>query len=163
MIKYISSIKGDFSKTKFKKVTNNYFFAAPFGGLYAATYDPRLKYKTEWNRYCKNNNLEYKKHIIFELKKEAKIYVIDSQKDLIDLVELVGKVKNNCMDIGFQIVPDFEAAAKLYDAIYLSHNGQIETNIPKSNRQYNLYEWKTETLYLMNYDIIKGWKTINVE
>lgn len=158
------------SVSKFKKV-NNYSDIPnkPSGGLWSSTFTLRNKYCSDWHRYCDEvlTNRDTRKAVLFNFKNNTRIYRINLQEDLINLVNQYGQYNHpaNEMFINFGIEPryisiDFENVSKYYDVIHLTKKGMHSTRSPFDNRQYNLYTWDVECSFIMNFDCINDWKPI---
>jgi hypothetical protein len=151
--KWISLGKAPLLKDMFDSIENIPLFPKPSGGLWICPYHPQRKFKSAWQKWCSENNFrEYKIGSIITLPKNTRTYIIDSQKDLIQLIDEVGS-SPECELFPFWKIIDFEKASKRYDLIYLTEKGQHETRIPWNNREYNLYSWDVCCGLLLNYKI----------
>lgn len=166
--KLLSIGKTKLNKKCFNNIKNRQEFIKPDGGLWTSPYMPKEKFYSAWHEWCIKENYEIglsDNAIIIELKDDTLFYCIDSQQDLIDFIEIVGRQESiieKAIGICNQVVPDWENASKIFDVIYLTEKGQIETRIPYDNFKYNLYGWDCESCLIMNYDCINTWKYVEL-
>jgi len=131
----------------------------PYGGLWVSPYVRNGKYKSHWHEWCEQN--EFKtctEGTIIKLQDNLNVYIINSQIDLMKLIEEVGEY-NPFPDIGFDFMwktVDFEEAAKKYDLIYLTRQGLNCTRLPFRNHKFNLYTWDVSCAILFDFKCIKG-------
>ncbi|MGL4774520.1 MAG: hypothetical protein ACRC2K_13245 [Clostridium sp.] len=148
-MKYISLGRDWINNILFNSNLKNNKINKPIGGLWASPYHPKEEYISDWEEFCVEsgfllNTLD--KGVIFELKKDARVYTID---EFNDLCFLYCHYKLFDSDSYFELI-DFERIAEKYDAILLTEKGQQDTRytIP------SLYGWDVETLLVLNYDAI---------
>lgn len=152
------------SKDQFKSIQNIRDFVKPKGGLWTSPYTPNSEYYSAWHEWCIHEDFNSglsKDSVIVELKKYAMYYVIDSQNDLKDFIEIVGECESEfTKSTGhkFAVYPNWENASAMFDAIYLTQKGAWDTHIPFENREYNLYGWDCETVLILNFDCIDKWE-----
>ena len=142
---FITLGKTVLTKETFKAPKNS--FVKPDGGIWACRYTPDEEFVSEWQRWCKFEQFpgNWNQGVVFNLKPNARIYTIDSYEDL---ERLVKQYKYNLFISQY---PDFEALAKVYDAIELTGRGQIETGF---SEPYNLYGWDVASILILNFDAI---------
>jgi hypothetical protein len=163
--------------SKFPTLSKEYFikpinrWIKPTGGLWSSTYTPNNKYISGWHEFCSIEfetgiaNSPYK--IIFDISKNARIYTINSQEDLISLIDNYGyyldqatKVLEELGTKPTYLCLDFENLAKHFDVIHLTEEGQWRTRMPLKNMAYNLYGWDVESSLILNINVIKNQKVI---
>lgn len=143
----ISFGKTELREERFIKPQNDWI--KPIGGIWGSTYLKDQEISSDWERWCISENFEYNREeaVIFTLRKDAKVYEIDSVEDL-NLLAMVYNVHGNCMPL----MLDFEAiVAAGIDAIHLTEKGQAETRF---SRPYSLYGWDVESWLILNFDAI---------
>lgn len=160
---FITLGKTVLTKETFKAPKNR--FVKPDGGIWACRYTPDEEFVSEWQRWCKFEQFpgNWNQGVVFNLKPNARIYTIDSYEDLERLAKKY-KYKYNLsisgmVGICFQYL-DFEALAKVYDAIELTGRGQSETRFSKP---YNLYGWDVASILILNFDAIADQQPIEIE
>lgn len=151
---FITLGKTVLTQKSFKAPKNS--FVKPDGGIWACRYTPDEEFVSEWQRWCKFAQFpgNWNQGVVFNLKPNARIYTIDSYEDLERLAKQY-KYKRNLsisgmVGICFQYL-DFEALAKVYDAIELTGRGQSETRF---SEPYNLYGWDVASILILNFDAI---------
>ena len=152
-MKYIHLGREELSEFFFNPIKNQNNWIKPLGGLWCSEY--REDIISNWYQWCDTENFHKEKlnnGVIFELKENAKIFVIDGYKDLLLLLEKY-ELKNEMSN--FLTSLDFESIAKDYDAIKLTESGERETSFSVPS----LYGWDIESMLIMNYDIIKNQKS----
>jgi hypothetical protein len=142
-------------KTLFNPIKNIPYFIKPMGGLWISPYQPQGEYKSDWERWCKEESgfRDYEEGVVLTLPNNIRVCTIDSQEDLMDFIKEVGL--NNNHEDWFTIwkIPDYEKASEKYDLIYLTKKGERETRMPWINRAYTLYGWDASSGILLNYRI----------
>ena len=99
--------------------------------------------------------------VILELKDDARVYTINRQEDLIEFINIVGIAEDELtskLGLRFLVYPDFEKVSKMFDAVYLTEEGQWKTRFSNNGCTYNLYGWDCESLLILNFDCIKNWE-----
>lgn len=98
--------------------------------------------------------------VIIDFKDDVKFFVIDSQEDLIELINIIGEATSELIKIIPSIwkIPNFEVAAEVFDVIYLTNEGQWKTRMPFQNHEYSLYGWDCESTLILNFDCIEKWE-----
>ena len=142
----------DFDNTKCTAIKNQ-TFVKPNGGLWASPYTPDDEYKSEWHRFVSEEMQDKNSEngMVFDFKEESRIYTIDTQEDLINLLNTYGYI-----DSGYSsLFPDFERISKHFDVLHLTERGQWATRLPTKNSKYNLYGWDVECCLILNADVIK--------
>lgn len=149
--KYIHYGTAEFLKEVFEPIKNRPSFCKPTGGLWASPIDSEYG----WRDWCKDEqymDCDDLNSFTFELQDNAKVYVIDSLKDLL----LVPHKVNDDSAFGSVQVIDFEKMAMEYDAIFLTCNGQWKTRYSKFEGYImDLYGWDCESILVMNPGVVK--------
>jgi hypothetical protein len=146
--------KKQLRKSLFNQIENIPHFLKPKGGLWISPYTPQRRYKSDWERWCTEESFgDYNCGVLLTLPNNMRVYIIDSQKDLMEFILEVGVNKD--IEEWFTIwkIPDYEKAAEKYDLIYLTEKGERETRLPWKNRKYSLYGWDCGSGILLNYRI----------
>ena len=127
-----------FMKTKVSPIVNQ-MFIKPLGGLWTSPVDSVFG----WKDWCQSEEYDGLAggQMYVQLKRTAKIYIIDSLEDLKKI-----PIQKELRLYG-TVFPDFEWIAKQYDAIWLTNKGERET---RYTRPHNLYGWDCETVLIMN-------------
>lgn len=155
MHKFLTIGIENIDKNKFVAPKNRDFIK-PAGGLWASPYTPDEEYSSVWHEWCDFNMPGWIKEygVVFELKSDTKILVIDSLEDL----------KNCCTKYGINTslgkVLDFEKIAINYDCIFLTTNGEIST---RYEHEYSLYGWDVESLLVLNIDCVFNSYKVNID
>ena len=138
-------------KDKWVYIKNIQYSNKPSGGLWSIEYTPNEEFKSAWLEWFDSEMPDWAKNygVLFELKKDAKVYTIDSYKDLENIYNKY-PIENKTKVI------DYEKVSKEYDAIILTDKGQCETGISI----INLYGWNCENILIMNFDCIINSKYI---
>lgn len=150
-MQYIHLGRDELSNLFFNPVKNNNCWIKPFGGLWCSEYNENTI--SSWYEWCKRESfkectLDF--GVVFDIKENAKIFVIDKYTDLLRLLE-----EYELKSISYSICSiDFEKLSKDYDAIKLTENGEHETRFSTPS----LYGWDIESMLIMNFDIIKNQK-----
>lgn len=146
----------------FNEVQNELGMVKPRGGLWASPLHERGEHLSPWQRCAKNMGFKVDgEGCIFELTSDARVYIIDTLADLIQLLDEFEAPP--LLDLPF--LPktiDFEAVRHVYDVLYLTENGQYATRLPLQNRDYNLYGWDCESCIILNFDAIGQQEPIDV-
>lgn len=140
----------------FTPIKNDPVVPKPHGGIWASSLLFHQDYYSHWQEFSINTFGKRKKDkqgVIFSLKRNARIYVIDTQEDLMNLVKEVGIAKSPIPYLNTVLV-DFERAQQFYDVIYLTRKGEVETKRPLVHREYNLCGWDVESCLIMNPYVI---------
>jgi len=114
----------------------------PKGGLWTSP----INSNWGWKDWCESENFrDCNEANSFKLKfkNDAKIMLIDSLKDLLNLPKRIIDYGNNCK----REYPDFELLATICDAIWLTEKGQNETHLSYPN---SLYGWDCESVLILN-------------
>lgn len=141
--------KRKFNPAKFKPITNS-SWCKPDGGFWTSPVDTT----DGWVEFCKSENFRLRslKSKVFLKLNSKKILVINSYSDLSKKLEWKKHTYEGMSDSFYTMVPDFESAAKKYDAIYLTSKGQRET---RWTQPISFYGWDCETVLLLNYKKVK--------
>lgn len=142
-MEYIHYGTTEFSKDKFKEIKNERLFTKPIGGLWASRVNSEYGWKnwTEDEHFCTEVYRE-DNYFKFKLKDEAKVLVINSAKQILDLPK-----QKNEFNFSF-ICLDFEKLAKEYDAIevLISQDGKL---------YWDLYGWDCDSILVMNKEMVE--------
>lgn len=136
---------------KFKPVKNREVSNIPVEGtgIWASKYKPRFYYTSKFHEILINNfSKEPQVAFKFELNSDAKICVIDS---LEDLYLLISDFNINVDYLRRGMTLNFEKLSEMYDALYLTEQGQEETF---DSYGVDLSGWYPETLLLFNMECI---------
>lgn len=157
MLKWLTMGITELSVDKFKEPENGYL-NKPIGGLWACKYNENGEFKSEWHRWCYNEEPEWVRNygVVFELKENARIYIIDTEDDLNELLQ---KYKTYALGEIRLATLDFEKIKDDYDCIYLTNNGVHATAF--SNSLPNLYGWDVESLLILKFDCISKCKYVD--
>lgn len=155
--------KKELIREKFNPIKNKIGFNKPEGGIWASPYYPDKEYISGWHEWCSSEMEDWLSNdsVILELKDSARIFIIDSQNDLIKLINLVGTAEDEftkSVKSKLFSCPDFEKASLIFDTILMTEEGQWQTRFSDDNCDYNLYGWDCESLIILNYDCIRNWK-----
>lgn len=147
---FISLGKSELKREYFKP-PRNIGFVKPGGGLWACRYTPGEDYLCDWHYWCESEGFSGKcdKGVLFNIKFNSRIYVINSYRDLENLMGKYEYMGNR--DYKFFSCLDFELLSKDFDAIELTSLGQVETRF---SEPYNLYGWDVASILILNFDII---------
>lgn len=132
----------EFNINLFKKIENDWF--KPKGGLWTSPINSNYG----WSDWCKQNNFrscDLRNSFTISLNDDAKILMIDSRNDLINL-PIINK---------WVSYPDFELLAQEFDAIKLTIKGEAETRFTKP---LSLYGWDCESVLILNSKCINHGK-----
>lgn len=152
--KYLTLGIKDINRESWDEIKNE-AFVKPFGGLWASPYIENGKFKSKWHEFCINilPNREYNYGVLFNLKKNAKVYTIDTYEDFSNLLK--DNKQSTELDKLFNSPRfsflDFEKLSHKYDAIFLTDKGERET---RNFRGPNLNGWDVESLLVLNFDCI---------
>lgn len=139
-----------FNPNKFTPIKND-SWNKPIGGLWTSPQDTKYGWK-QWNESSGYKTCDENNSFTILLKKDAKIFVIDSYEDLKNapLRETVyNKVLRNTF---YSKILDFQEIAENYDAIWLTDKGQQQTH---TSSPLNLYGWDCESVLLLNTQCIE--------
>jgi len=159
--------KEQLNPDQFNTITNQPLSPKPLGGIWASPYVNVGEYKSAWHQFSINIwGGSSSEGVVFTLREGTRIYTVDSQQDLISLIEEVGDATFSLFQ-GVQALLggkylDYEKAIKFYDVIYLTHKGQIETRNVFRNRDCNLYGWDVESCLILNPHVIDTQKPISI-
>ena len=120
----------------------------PYGGIWTSP----LGAEWSWSDWCERENWTRDEDTQYRLSVEegVSVYTIDSQQDLLNLIEQHGR--DDLMRAGKYI--NFESAFEEYDGIHLTTAGQRET---RHSREADLYGWDVECV------LWDGWYFTEVE
>lgn len=143
-----------FDRDKFDAVRNHRGRNKPDGGLWASPIDSEYGWREFCTYECYCEHTLYESSFRFRLTPDAKVYVIDSVRDL---VGVPFKIRDPYCYITHLI--DFEAMAYNYDAILLTKKGERETRHSGLYFGMDLDTWDCECLLVLKPDCVKpcGW------
>jgi len=155
--------KKELSKEEFKPAINNSHSNKPRGGLWVSPYYPDREYISGWHEWCSSEMEHWLSNdsVVLELKDDAKIFTINSQEDLIEFIKIVGIAEDELtskLGLKFLTYPDFEKVSQMFDAVYLTEEGQWSTRFSGNGCDYNLYGWDCESLLILNFGCIEKWE-----
>lgn len=153
-------------KEHFNEIKNLVLSNKPSGGLWASPYERRGRYLSDWHEKSMDMGFEEAKHaVLFSLKEDASVCIIDNQLDLMNVACNYPANESTPMASMFFMSEkyiNFEALKKDYDVIYLTEKGQWATRMPQTNQDYNLYGWDCASCIVLNFDVIDHQETIIV-
>lgn len=148
-MKYIHYGATAFDRKKFKKIRNAMGgFTKPMRGT--GFWASPVQTTWGWKDWCDSNEpdwYEEKKSFIFTLKEDAKVLHLYSIDDALDLP------RRPTYFNALWIVPDFEKAAKFWDAIEL-HLSQEVKDRGTEGLYFGFYGWDCDSILIMNPEII---------
>lgn len=124
-------------KNKFELIKNREFFNKPRGGLWSSPYCEENEFKSDWYRWCQEEqfNSDINIGVIFCLESNSRILKIDSFDDLKFITDKYENINIDEFPIKQKFL-DFEKISKDYDVIYLTNKGEQET---RYTFEYSLY------------------------
>lgn len=140
------------SRDRFVEIKNNHI--KPIGGLWSSTYTPNEEYHSSWAEWCYFEQFfkhQLNRGVIFEFKKTARIFTVDSYIDLCNLKTLAGKYDPTGGMLHFSVGLNYEEAKNHFDVIHLTERGQMETRFSMPD---SLYGWDCECCLILDYDCI---------
>ena len=143
----------NYNKEDFKKVKNSKYLAMknkPDGGFWGCEYTPNSEYRSSWEEYV--NDIEWddmilEKFIKFKIIDNARVLVINNEKDLNELEKKYALKSYQFRDFCNHEVLDYEKISKDYDAIYLTEDGFYDN-------QEKMESWCIESLCVFNPNIV---------
>lgn len=100
----------------------------------------------------KNKISQWNTWMVFTLKKEARVFVIDTLEDYESLISLYGKIMP-CGTNGYMFAHypriNWELFNEDYDALHLTEHGQVAT------RDTYMHGWDMETVLVTNIDVVE--------
>jgi len=116
----------------------------PTGGFWTSTYTPFSKYCSAWLEWCAYEEPEWMTEhcYIVTPKKNIRVYVIDSYRDLELLIESDFRYKPSGDIQPVFVSPDWEKMSQYWDAVMLTEKGERET---RYTQPINLYGWDCES------------------
>lgn len=121
----------------------------PRGGFWTSTFLPRGRFTSDWVCFLGEEALEEKrKHLLLQVKSSAKVFHIDSESDLTELIKkypdtAMMERQKSFMQYGSVDAPiDWESVSKVYDGVHLTEKGQHET---RDSSPYDLSGWDAES------------------
>lgn len=146
---YIHYGHTEFRGKDFRQIKNEAHWNKPrITGLWASPVDSEYGWK-DWCEDEKFGVCRVANSFTFQLSENAKVYVIDSVDDLINVPHKITYSPEFLLRTQFI---DFEKMSIDYDAIYLTWNGQCETRFSKP---MDLYGWDCECILIMNPDVVE--------
>jgi len=141
-----------FKDDKFEEIKNKVCSVKPIGGLWTSPIDSLYG----WKDWVKENDFHTEKYncgFVFNLNDEAKVFEINSPKEIMELPLLeidVGSIEEKSIALIWGEFIDFEKTSEIYDAIHLTEEGQERTRFGKPS----LYGWDCETVLVLNKEAI---------
>ena len=182
---FVSYGTDEFNKDKFKQpYFNEYDVNKPRGGFWASPIDS----KNGWGEWCNNEEFyidKLDKHVLFKIKKNAKIYVIDTKEDLDKVSTMSDESKEKLNDILndiWKFNPHLDKNNKKtydyivnsiktkynhlfkkvlnFDFLYKNYDGVFATNnavtkLRHVNDGEGMYWWDIESICIFNPDAIE--------
>lgn len=146
---YIHYGHTEFREKDFRSIKNEPHWNKPRGtGLWASPTESQYGWK-DWCEAEKFGVCSVENAFAFQLSENAKVYVIDSVDDLVNVPHKITYPPEYLLRTQFI---DFEKMSIDYDAIYLTWNGQCETRL---SRPMDLYGWDCECILIMNPDVME--------
>ena len=145
-ITFISYGLDAFDYSKFRVPTFRAVNNKPRGGFWASPLDSRYG----WSKYCLQTDFQKEnlsKYVLFRLKKDAKIYIIDSKEDM-DVIATDSEYSDKELDI---ITNDFFDNNPQYDRNNEKTFSMVKNVLRKTNRPTPLKVMDFNYLY-NNYD-----------
>jgi hypothetical protein len=136
-------------------IRNGSGLAKPRGGFWTSTYDPQ--YGSGWVRWCVAHE-HYNEPLghnltVLSVPESARIVVVNSMSDLLDLIEQYPRQLRGKRGI------DFEHLAKEYDALHLTQEGYLRTRSRRSSP--NLNGWDCESTVWFRW-VFTEWHQVEV-
>lgn len=177
---------GGIKASKFDNIFNS-FRNKPGGGLWASMYTPEKQYISAWQLYISSHRKEgwtqkrASTHaVLFNLKDDSKIPVIDSWEDykkLVDTFSYKAVFKENGKPLPDDIpgdLIDYRLMSMCYDGIYVTKNGILDAGdtywcndwwnmVKRHEKDTNLVSFGCESLCLFNLDCIENRSYIKLE
>lgn len=119
----------------------NRMFVKPLYGLWTSTYDGQSSAWVDWCRDEQFGDPDACSWFLLQPNKDARVYVVDTQADL---TALVARYPDPTLPAQFRktmTALDFEAISRDYDAVHLTHGGQVATRMSTPS----LYGWDCES------------------
>ena len=157
----ISSI----SKERFMDIKN--IHNKPIGGLWASEYKEDSELYSDWIEWCcsQMTSMINKDSVVFSLKDDANILIIDSLDDYLKIRDKYTFTKTFMDETDYHL--DFEILSKEYDGVFLTNNGVRECCGAELMFTVGrcLFGWDVSSLLLFNLDCIDKWeyKEIDME
>ena len=147
MTTYIHYPRDEFDLNRIAPIKNRPGFNKPIGGLWASAIDAEWG----WRDWCENEGYNFgieDKAVKFKLKDGARVLEIHRISDL-GLIPYQG-MDELSVQTGipvFEMIPDFEALAREYDALDVRAGSNTEL-------YWKLYGWDCDTLLVLNSNSI---------
>ena len=144
----------------------------PLGGLWSSTYTPYKHHQSDWIEWCTWDMPEWigRDNILLEIKDDARIYRINSEKDLTNLYSIYPNNYPSAHTGYMGCFLDYEKIKKEFDIIWLTPLGQQETRYHidmkgewndgiRYDRYLDLYGWDCESSLILN-NVVNRFKKI---
>ena len=140
----------------------------PVGSLWGSTFTPNEKHCSDWVRWCDESTYRPADYgVIYSLHKNARIYTIDSQEDLGELVRRYPAFDDRELNVPGRrrkVYLNFGEISKDFDVIHLTDKGNIANhsyfNMAEVEIQgdkysvFSLNSWDVETWLILNFDAV---------
>lgn len=159
---------------KFEKIKNKAILdTKPVNGLWLSSYNKDVG--SYWMEWCKQEEWHQDGQVgsLLKIKDKSRIFIIDNLDDLKTLNLFYG-IKSNYGNNSYYL--NFETISRDYDGIYLTKNGEretdvystymlkeLETGFYKFKPRINLCGWECECLLVFNPEILEFVKTIKIK
>jgi hypothetical protein len=140
------------------------FANKPVGGLWASAYKlDEFGHRSNWERYAYASEIRFYEeyeYIRFKIKRcptvSPLVLIINSLEDLDKLDRALFNTIRNTKDGNKYLCLNFELIAQIYDAFYLTENGESELSCIGPEYGYVPFNyWDCDTLIVFNKSIIK--------
>lgn len=143
------------SPYRIQPIRNRPHFCKPLGGLWTSTFD--LQRGSDWIQWCLYEQFNVPKDNVWNgyiliPARDARLFIIDSEQDLIDMLSWYGELP--APEYDYNRYPNFENMLSDFDGIRLTEQGEKETRL---SRPHNLYGWDCESTLWFR------WKFTDVE
>lgn len=121
-------------------------------GLWTSTWRPETQ-DSSWVEWCRGESYHAEEYgdcgrwWLLRVRPHVRIYTVDRLHDLEQLLDWYGRRDLDLLPRFLSQVIDFEAAAKQYDGIHLTEEGQMDTRFSEPN----LYGWDCESTLWMRW------------
>ena len=136
------------------------FANKPIGGLWASAYKlDEFGHRSNWERYAYASEIRFYEeyeYIRFKIKCSSIVLIINSLEDLDKLDRKLFNSIATTKDGNKYLCLNFELIAEMYDAFYLTENGEKELSCIGPEYGYVPFNyWDCDTLIVFNKNAIK--------
>lgn len=143
---FVSYGTKSFDEENFKTPHFNHLINKPRGGFWGSP----IYSKFGWADFCSREDFNVKslaESVLFKVKSDAKIYVIDTKEDYRNIITTIS-------DGGYrQEVIDFYKLSKNYDGIFVTSNAVSKLRFVPNGQ--GLYTWDVESICIFNPNVIE--------